>query len=358
MRVLNLMWSSQPEFQSVHRVMASVMRCLQPKTVEHCFLIGEPEQQLLLNPASSLKVSKRQAKKWLLRWRLGQKLKQKITSITPDIVFIDGLGVARLVLPLLVFFPNCRALIYFHGQTRFKKNDLKLFASVKADQLRMIAVSSDLAYSLREQVKGIEVLAIPTFLDLPVAKPRTPREEKVLRLGAIGRLVADKNFALLVEAMSLLTCSEHKITLQIAGEGEEANALREQVETLQLGSSVCLLGQRENIESFYQQIDVLLVPSLQEGQGLVVQEALHYGAAVICTDLPVFREQLADSGYYLSATSAQEWANAILSMYPELLKTMLNNQRYAYAQFCSMGNFRARLETAVFAGNFGGKTCK
>lgn len=352
------MWSSQPEFQSVHRVMASVMRCLQPTSVEHCFLIGEPEQQLLLNPASSLMVSKRQAKKWLLRWRLGQKLKQKITSITPDIVFIDGLGVARLVLPLLVFFPNCRALIYFHGQTHFKKNDLKLFASVKADQLRMIAVSSDLAYSLREQVKGIEVFAIPTFLNLPVAKPRASREEKELRLGAIGRLVADKNFTLLVEAMSLLTCSEHKITLQIAGQGEGANALREQIERLQLERSVCLLGQQEDIESFYQQIDVLLVPSLQEGQGLVVQEALHYGVVVICTDLPVFREQLADSGYYLSATSAQEWANAILSMYPEQLKTMLNKQRHAYSQFCSMDNFRARLKAAVFTGNFGGQTCK
>lgn len=347
MRVLNLMWSSQPAYQSVHLVMSCAMQALQPGHAEHGFIIGDNEQNKIFESAFSLRSSKRNTKKWWSRRKLRQKIKQKITVFNPNVIILDGLGVARLVMPLLAAFPEIRVLVYFHGKTSFKDSDLKMFSAANTGQLKLVAVSSTLAEMLRQQVNNIEVLAIPTFLYLPDAAARKPRPDNELRLGAIGRLVKDKNFGLLIEMMSLMPKEDFKVSLKVAGEGEEQESLLQQIEKMQLENTVDLLGQQTDLAAFYQQVDVLLVPSLQEGQGLIVQEALHYGAVVFCSDLPVFREQLSDTGCYLPVDAAEEWAHAVKNISTESLELLLDKQRLAYAGFCNLENFHLQLTQAV-----------
>lgn len=347
MKVLNLMWSSQPAFHSVHRVMASVVRALQPGQVEHGFIIGEASQQQLLSPAFSWRSSKRESKKWWPRRKLLKQIKQRLVNSQPEVVILDGMGVARLVLPLLTLLPGCPVIIYFHGQTSFKKNDLKLLNAARKQNLKLVAVSASLADSLRKQVSHIEVLAIPTFLYLPACVRKNIETNDRLRLGAVGRLVKDKNFSLLIQMMAQLVKKNNYVTLQLAGEGSEFSSLQKQIDDLQLQDQVKLLGHQEDIKQFYQTIDVLLVPSLQEGQGLIVQEALHYGAVVLCSDLPVFREQLGEAGCYLSTELAAEWVSAVENLNFYKLGVLLAEQQRAYAAFCNETRFKKSLLDAI-----------
>ncbi len=56
----------------------------------------------------------------------------------------------------------------------------------------------------------------------------------------------------------------------------------------------------------------LLLPSLAEGYGLPLAEALTYGTPVLCSDIPVFREVGRDVPDYLGPTDLSAWGDAVL----------------------------------------------
>jgi Glycosyltransferase len=80
---------------------------------------------------------------------------------------------------------------------------------------------------------------------------------------------------------------------------------------LGLAGRVHLCGHRDDLQQLYRAFDWLLVPSRAEGLGLVVQEAVIAGVPVICSDLPVFREQLLEAGIYLPIGNVEAWALAV-----------------------------------------------
>ncbi len=57
-----------------------------------------------------------------------------------------------------------------------------------------------------------------------------------------------------------------------------------------------------------------LFPSLAEGFGLPPAESAAAGLPVICNDLPVFRETLADIPIYVSVTDSYAWKKAIIDL--------------------------------------------
>ena len=61
------------------------------------------------------------------------------------------------------------------------------------------------------------------------------------------------------------------------------------------------------------QARALLFPSLAEGYGLPLGQALRAGVPVIASDLPVFREIAGDIPDYLDPLDAPAWERAILS---------------------------------------------
>jgi glycosyltransferase-like protein len=65
---------------------------------------------------------------------------------------------------------------------------------------------------------------------------------------------------------------------------------------LELGTDVMLLGTVSDHElaGWYQAADALAFPSLKEGWGLAVLEAMSVGLPVVASDIPVFREYLTD----------------------------------------------------------------
>ena len=65
---------------------------------------------------------------------------------------------------------------------------------------------------------------------------------------------------------------------------------------LTLGSDVVLLGtiDDEELAGWYQAADALAFPSVKEGWGLAVLEAMSQDLPVVASDLPVFREYLTD----------------------------------------------------------------
>lgn len=67
----------------------------------------------------------------------------------------------------------------------------------------------------------------------------------------------------------------------------------------------------EELASLYAGATLLVCPSLYEGFGLPVLEALAVGCPVVCSDLEVFREVAGDAAIYVPATDVGAWAEAV-----------------------------------------------
>ena len=67
-------------------------------------------------------------------------------------------------------------------------------------------------------------------------------------------------------------------------------ALISQIRQLNLYQEVILLGEKSNMESIYNSLDLLICTSLTESFSLVVVEALACGKEVIGSDIPALRK--------------------------------------------------------------------
>lgn len=107
--------------------------------------------------------------------------------------------------------------------------------------------------------------------------------EDTLVLGTVGRLTPVKNQEFLLNTLKIIIQENNikKVKLVIIGEGPERNKLEKYINEQSLESYVLLLGKKENINEYYNAMDIFLFPSLYEGFGTVAVEAQANGLPVI-----------------------------------------------------------------------------
>ncbi|MNP22598.1 Glycosyltransferase Gtf1 [compost metagenome] len=226
-----------------------------------------------------------------------------------------------MLLPVLLELPNVRAVVIFHGSTRLRDSDRTLLRDFPASRLALVAVSRTLAVSLEEDlclpiVPLRSALEPTSYCARLLARDAARRELGIAEadvrvMGAVGRLVNDKGFDYLLEAFAVALKQQPDLRLVIVGEGPARTALEQQVKRLGMQGKVMLPGHRQGLEQFYRGFDWVLIPSRDEGLGLVLQEAVMAGVPVLISDLPVFREQLGDAGCYAGIGDQRAWAQAI-----------------------------------------------
>ena len=129
------------------------------------------------------------------------------------------------------------------------------------------------------------VMLVPSYIDfdtlhrdataLPMRK-RAPGDRFVF--GCIGRLMAQKNQALIIRALAKLHQAGHDVELLLVGEGEDRTMLESLAETEGVPDRVAFAGVLENIGAVCRgRIDALLLPSLYEGQVRIAAEAQSFG---------------------------------------------------------------------------------
>lgn len=94
-----------------------------------------------------------------------------------------------------------------------------------------------------------------------------------------GRLSHEKGFDRLIEAYSLLQSTE--VDLLISGEGPEREALTTQITNLNLSGKVKLIGFKSNLQDYYAQATVFVLPSRNEGYPNALVEAMGMGCPCV-----------------------------------------------------------------------------
>jgi glycosyltransferase involved in cell wall biosynthesis len=111
-------------------------------------------------------------------------------------------------------------------------------------------------------------------------------EHDGFRVVTAGTLLRIKGFGLGIRAFKSLADRHEDAEFNIVGEGPEEPRLRELVDRLGLQSRVHFLNSlpREEVISTIAASDVFLFPSLRDGGGAVVVEAMSAGKPVVCLD--------------------------------------------------------------------------
>jgi glycosyltransferase involved in cell wall biosynthesis len=154
---------------------------------------------------------------------------------------------------------------------------------------------------------------------LQQAEGQRIREEE-LRVGAeaflvgnVGRLAPQKGQRHLIEAMPLLL--EHVPTAHavIAGGGDLEPYLRELAEELEVDERVHVLGPRQDVPALMHALDVFAMPSIWEGFGLVLLEAMAAGKPIVASRTATIPEVVLDNetGLLVPAGDAVALADAL-----------------------------------------------
>lgn len=115
----------------------------------------------------------------------------------------------------------------------------------------------------------------------------------------VGRLVAFKGHKFLLESLTKLTGPFDHTGLVIVGIGEQEAYLRQVVEDKNLQSRVHFVGYSKEVTKWMYNSDVVAVPSISEGFGVVFLEAFNCKRPVVSWDVPSGNEIMehGKSGY-------------------------------------------------------------
>ena len=171
----------------------------------------------------------------------------------------------------------------------------------------------------RHGISADRFVVIPNAIEpyVPPSESTAPNWRQELGLpadaklvGAVGRLWPQKRTEDLIWASELLRVVRDDVFFLFAGEGPQRRSITALRDTLKLQGRVFLLGHREDVPDWLEQLDLFWTASGYEGQSNAVMEAMRAGLPVIASDLPGHRELITpgETGWLVPVGDRAEFA--------------------------------------------------
>ena len=125
-------------------------------------------------------------------------------------------------------------------------------------------------------------------------------------VGFVGRLVTQKNPEFVLRVFAGLENREEWMLIIVGKDGLIKN-LKLLAKELGIEKSVIFAGEVPDIQRYYAVFDVLLMPSLHEGLGMVAVEAGVAGLPVLASDKVPREANVVSNTTFLSLTSPEKW---------------------------------------------------
>jgi len=186
------------------------------------------------------------------------------------------------------------------------RSDLERFFNIPAQKVRIIGQSCDATFdrfSLRKQPNR---LALPRSL-----KENIPTSDFLI---AVGSLTPRKNWHILLEALFLLKNQGLNLPLVAVGAGKSAYAKGLRVQAEQLDIQIFWLDEfvtTEELAQLYRRAAALVYPSVFEGFGIPILEALTVGIPVVTTRGGCFEEVGGPAALYADTNDVEDLAQQI-----------------------------------------------
>lgn len=189
--------------------------------------------------------------------------------------------------------------------SEYSKQELINLYNIKEEKIEVIYHGIDNIFSQEVDQKSLQIFKDKYQLDHPF-------------LLFVGGINLRKNLKIVLEAYNSLSNSfkkEFKIIL-VGKAGAEAEGTRRLIQTLGLNESVRIIGKVSDKELplFYKSASLFVFPSLNEGFGLPVIEAMAAGCPVISSNATCLPEISGGAALLLDPLRVEEWRDGIASV--------------------------------------------
>ncbi len=242
----------------------------------------------------------------------------------PDIIHTH-LFQARFYSAMAHIISNYGILItHKHNSVNRKKHNIFIILEMISIFLckRVIAISNSVKSSLMriEFVSSKKIFVLHNGIDyqkfFKIAVSNKILKEKPIIIGTICRLEPQKGISYLLLAMKIILAKFPSVQLEIVGDGSLQQELKELTGKLEISNSVKFFGKFADVIPSYKRMNVFILPSLYEGFGIVLLEAMAAGIPVVATNVDGIREVVIDgeSGILIPPKNPEAIADAVLKL--------------------------------------------
>lgn len=182
----------------------------------------------------------------------------------------------------------------------------------------LVIASKELSknYSKKMSHYKCRIVNIPLSLDY-VPNETSNLEEKGITY--IGRLSKEKGILDLIEVFKEVYDKDNKVILNIVGEGEEEEELKNRIQRYNLNDNVILHGykSREEVENILLNTSIGVNTSYRESFGLAILETMSYGIPCIAFSSAEGLKEIIKNeknGYIIENRNFEQMANSILEL--------------------------------------------
>lgn len=171
---------------------------------------------------------------------------------------------------------------------------------------------------------------------------------------AVGRLNTIKGFDLLIDAYSKI--KSNNFDLIIVGDGKEYENLRTQIEKLGLSDVIKLAGSKDNLQDYYHQATLFVLPSRNEGYPNALIEAMSFGCPSVAVDCEFGPSEIIENG--VNGILVEQYnVNALVSAIDHLLinkslREKLANNAQLIKETNSLKNISTRWSNLILDTNY------
>jgi N-acetyl-alpha-D-glucosaminyl L-malate synthase BshA len=134
----------------------------------------------------------------------------------------------------------------------------------------------------------------------------------------VGRISEEKGIEHMIKAVPFILKEIPEVKLVIIGDGPEKNRLEELVKNLNLTENIIFIGWilNNDLNKFYKSADIFVLPSLREGMGVVLLEAMACGTPVIGSDIGGIKDMIKDgeNGFLAVPGNPEDIAQKIIRL--------------------------------------------
>ncbi|MFH1254481.1 MAG: glycosyltransferase family 4 protein [bacterium] len=200
------------------------------------------------------------------------------------------------------------------------------------NQADYIMTLSDFSYQsfIKHGINPKKILKSPCGIDVDFfqTKETLTRQDTKFRVIFVGMISVRKGIPYLIEAWNKLNLPENSTELIFVGNIQKD--MYQVLKKLEIKKNINFFGScsRDNLKKLYHESNVFVLPSVEDGFGMVIGEAMACELPVICSKNTGANEIIQDGkhGFLVPAQNAEALAEKILWCYqnPKLSKEMGN----------------------------------
>lgn len=233
---------------------------------------------------------------FLSLWKLMMKERPHIVHTHTSKAGLLGRWAAKMAaVPIIVHTPHGHVFYGHFGSiaSKFFVIMEKLTGSI-TDRMVALTEAEGKDYNTFLVCNPDKIVAIHSGVDIDrYAAARVNIEEKKrslgldpkgLVVGTVGWLLPIKGPMYLLKAMEGVFKSHPDTSLVYVGKGDLEEKLKKEAVRISVSDKVTFLGWRDDVPEIMQLLDIFVLPSLNEGMGRVLVEAMAAGKAIVASD--------------------------------------------------------------------------